>query len=118
MLANMSWVEKKICNYLWKNNWFTPAAGLDKKTKVETVRKFNDLLLKTFSVFQLTGSETEWKSYALEIAFHDKSLRKYILSKASWLDRYFLFFNFLQMSSFEKTELVNKTISHQLQPAE
>ena len=118
MLANMNWVEKKICNYLWKNNWFTPAAGFDKKTKAETVKKFNDLLIKTFSIFQLTGSETEWKSYALEIAFHDKSLRKYVLSKASWLDRYFLYFNFMQMSSFEKTELVNKIISHQLQPVE
>jgi len=114
ILTNLNWVEKKICNYLWKNNWFKPAAGFDNKNKSETEKKLHDVLSKTFPIFQLTGSETEWKSYALEISFHDWQLRKYILSKASWRNWYFLFFNFLQMSSFEKTELVNKIISPRL----
>jgi hypothetical protein len=107
----MNWVQKKICNYLWKNNWFKPAHAFDKKSKPEIAKRFNEILYKTCPVYQLTKSETEWKSFALEISFHDRQLRKYVLSKASFRKRYFLFFNFLLMSSFEKTELVKKIIS-------
>ena len=107
-MQNMSWVQKKICNYLWKNNWFNPAANFEARTKTKNIEKFTEILNSTFPVFKLTASETEWKSYALEIAFHDKQLRKYILSKSGWMERYFLYFNFIQMSSFEKTGLVNK----------
>jgi hypothetical protein len=108
MVQNMNWVQKKICNYLWKNNWFSPTSTADEN------KKFEEVLEKTFPVFTLTKSETEWKSYALEICFHDKQLRKYILSKAKFPERYFLFFNFLHMSSFEKTSLMQKIIlSHQ-----
>jgi hypothetical protein len=108
MVQNMNWVQKKICNYLWKNNWFRPTSTADEN------KKFEEVLEKTFPVFTLTKSETEWKSYALEICFHDKQLRKYILSKAKFPERYFLFFNFLHMSSFEKTSLMQKIIlSHQ-----
>jgi hypothetical protein len=107
----MNWVQKKICNYLWKNNWFKPFLAFDKKSKPETAKKFNEVLNKTFPVYQLTKSETEWRSYALEIAFHDKQLRKYVLSKAGFRKKYFLFFNFLLMSSLEKTELVKRIIS-------
>jgi hypothetical protein len=111
MMTNMNWVQKKICNYLWKNNWFKPAHAFDKKSKPEIAKRFNEILYKTFPVYQLTKNETEWKSFALEISFHDRQLRKYILSKASFRKRYFLYFNFLLMSSFEKTELVKKIIS-------
>jgi len=111
MMTNMNWVQKKICNYLWKNNWFKPAHAFDKKSKPEIAKRFNGILYKTFPVYQLTKSETEWKSFALEISFHDRQLRKYVLSKASFRKRYFLFFNFLLMSSFEKTELVKEIIS-------
>ena len=111
MMQNMNWVQKKICNYLWKNNWFNPPVNVDARAKMKNIEKFTKILNNTFPVFKLTASETEWKSYALEIAFHDKQLRKYVLSKSGWLERYFLYFNFIQMSSFEKTELVNKVIA-------
>lgn len=108
MVQNMNWVQKKICNYLWKNNWFKPGGNSQPALKLEEV------LEKTFPVFKLTKSETEWKSYAIEICFHNNPLRKHILSKTGFLRRYFLFFNFLHMSSFEKTELAQKIIlSHQ-----
>lgn len=113
MVDNMNWVQKKISNYLWKNNWFKPTADFEKRNKTENAKKFAEVLNFTSPVYQLTKSETEWRSYALEIAFHDKQLRKYILRKAGFLKRYFLFFNFIQMSSFEKTELVNKIILQQ-----
>lgn len=111
MIENMNWVQKKICNYLWKNNWFNPPAAFEARTRSKNIEKFTEILYSTFPVFKLTASETEWKSYALEIAFHDKQLRKYILSKSGWLQRYFLSFNFIQVSSFEKTALVNKVIA-------
>jgi len=111
MIENMNWVQKKICNYLWKNSWFAPTLVIEKRTEPENLKKFNELLDSTFPIYLLTGSETEWRSYALEIAFHDKQLQKYILSRASFLKRYFLFFNFIQMSSFEKTELVKEIIA-------
>ena len=111
MTENMSWVQKKICNYLWKNNWFKPVANFEKGTRRINIEKFTDILNNTFPVFKLTFNETEWKSYALEIAFHDMQLRKYLLSKTNWKERYFLYFNFIQMSSFEKTKLVNKVIA-------
>ena len=111
MIENMNWVQKKICNYLWKNNWFNPPAAFEARPRSKNIEKFTEVLNNTFPVFKLTASETEWKSYALEIAFHDKQLRKYILSKSGWLERYFLYFNFIQVSSFEKTELVNKVIA-------
>jgi hypothetical protein len=104
MAQNMNWVQKKICNYLWKNNWFNSAG------EPQLERKFAEVLEKTFPVFILTKSETEWKSYAIEICFHDKLLRKYILSKTGFLTKYFLFVNFLHMSSFEKTALAKKVI--------
>jgi len=110
MIQNMGWVQKKICNYLWKNNWFNPAVSFEPKSHTKNIEKFTEILNNTFPVFKLTASETEWKSYALEIAFHDKQLRKYIFSKSGWLERYFLYFNFIQMSSFEKTGLANKVI--------
>ena len=110
MTQNMNWVQKKICNYLWKNNWFHTVSAFEIRTEPENIRNLNEILDKTFPVYQLTSSETEWRSYALEISFHDKQLKKYILSKAGFLKRYFLFFNFIQMSSFEKTELVKKII--------
>ena len=110
MTQNMGWVQKKICNYLWKNNWFNPAVSFEPKSHTKNIEKFTEILNNTFPVFKLTASETEWKSYALEIAFHDKQLRKYIFSKSGWLERYFLYFNFIQMSSFEKTGLANKVI--------
>ena len=104
MIQNMSWVQKKICNYLWKNNWFVP-------TRISQQQKnFEEVLEKTFPVYTLTKSETEWKSYAIEICFHNKPLRKYVLSGANFSERYFLFFNFLHMSSFEKTALAQKVI--------
>jgi hypothetical protein len=111
MMQNMNWVQKKICNYLWKNNWFDPVSAFETRTEPKNTKRLNEILDNTFPVYQLTGSETEWRSYALEIAFHDKQLKKHILSKASWLNRYFLFFNFIQMSSFEKTGLVKKIIA-------
>jgi len=104
MIRNMNWVQKKICNYLWKNNWFKPTQAADEN------KKLAEVLEKTFPVFTLTKSETEWKSYALEICFHDKQLRKHVLSNAKFPERYFLFFNFLHMSSFEKTALVQRII--------
>ena len=104
MVQNMSWVQKKICNYLWKNNWFKP------KHVLQTTIRFEEVLEKTFPVFTLTKSETEWRSYALEVCFHDKQLKKQVLSKAGFLEKYFLFFNFLHMSSFEKTELAQRVI--------
>lgn len=104
MVRNMSWVQKKICNYLWKNNWFTPSSSPQQE------KHFDEVLEMTFPVFSLTKSETEWKSYAIEICFHNKQLRKTVLSKASFFERYFLNFNFLHMSSFEKTELAQKII--------
>jgi hypothetical protein len=113
MVANMNWVQKKIGNYLWKNNWFNPSADLEKRNEEDNAQRLAEILDSTFTVFQLTNSETEWKSYSLEIAFHDKKLKKYILSKADFLSRYFLFFNFIQISSFEKTDLINKIIREQ-----
>ena len=74
------------------------------------VENFEEVLEKTFPVFTLTKSETEWKSYAIEICFHNRQLRKCVLSKAGFFERYFLFFNFLHMSSFEKTKLAQKFI--------
>lgn len=111
MTQNMSWVQKKVCNYLWKNNWFNHAKSFEERTGTKNIEKFTDILNSTSPVFKLTNSETEWKSYALEIAFHDKQLRKYLLSRSSWMERYFLYFNFIQMCSFEKTALINRIIS-------
>lgn len=111
MTQNMSWVQKKICNYLWKNNWFNPGTNFEKRTKTKNIERLTEILNNTFPVFKLTSSETEWKSYALEIAFHDKQLRRYILSKSGWQEQYFLYFNFVQMSSLEKTRIVNKMIA-------
>lgn len=104
MIRNMSWVQKKICNYLWKNNWFDPPPDS------QEAKNFHQVLEKTFPVFTLTKSETEWKSFALEICFHDRQLKRFVLSKANLFERYFLFFNFLHMSSFEKTALAQKII--------
>jgi hypothetical protein len=103
MLQNMCWVQKKICNYLWKKNWFDPGRQAERLT-------FEDVLEKTFPVFTLTKSETEWRSYAFEICFHARQLRKQVLSPANLLNRYFLYFNFLQMSSFEKNQLSRKIV--------
>ena len=82
-----------------------------KRTDTDNIERFIEIIEETFPIYELTGSETEWKSYAFEIAFHDKELKKYILSKTNWLKRYFLLTNFMQMSSFEKTELLKNTIS-------
>ena len=110
MVANMSWVQKKICNYLWKNNWFNPAIDFEKRSQFDNSKRLAEILKSTFPVYTLTNNETEWKSYALEISFHDRQLRRYILKRAGLMKRYFLFFNFIQVSSFEKTDLINKII--------
>ena len=38
MTNNMNWVQKKICNYLWKNNWFHAAVHVEKKNQAENER--------------------------------------------------------------------------------
>ena len=111
IVESMSWVQKKICNYLWRNNWFNPAEDTVKRSDTGNIKRMHEIVENTFPVYQLTGSETEWKSYAFEIAFHDRELKKFILSKTNRVKRYFLFTNFMQMSSFEKTELLKKTLS-------
>ena len=111
MVDTMSWAQKKICNYLWRNNWFNSSIPAKKRTRIENIKRLNELIDETFPVYQLTGSETEWKSYAFEIAFHDRELKKYIFSKATLLQKYFLITNFIQMSSFEKTSLLKKITS-------
>jgi hypothetical protein len=59
MLQNMCWVQKKICNYLWKKNWFDPGRQAERLT-------FEDVLEKTFPVFTLTKSETEWNLFSCQ----------------------------------------------------
>ena len=108
MTGNMNWAQKKICNYLWRNNWFNSALDFEKRNDLENENRLYEIVDKTFPVYELTGSETEWKSYVLEVAFHDKQLKNYILSKVNWLKKYFLLCNFIQMSSFEKTDLIKK----------
>ena len=90
-----------------------PLCTLRKKNQAENEKRLHEIIQKTFPVYELTESETEWKSYAFEIAFHDRQLKKYILSKTNWLKKYFLRFNFIQMSSFEKTTLLKKMMGHQ-----
>ena len=112
MTSNMNWAQKKICNYLWKNNWFNSALDFETRNDLENEKRFSEIINKTFAVYELTGSETEWRSYAFEIAFHDRQLKKYILSKTNWVKKYFLLCNFIQMSSFEKTALIKKIMVH------
>jgi hypothetical protein len=91
MTENMNWVQKKDMQLPYgKNNWFNPAAAFEARTTSKNIEKFTEILNNTFPVFKLTASETEWKSYAMEIAFHDKQLRRYILSKSvGWNDTFF-----------------------------
>jgi hypothetical protein len=111
MTGGMNWTQKKICNYLWRNNWFNSTTNTGKRNKKETSNRLYEIIEKAFPVYELTGSEAEWKSYAFEIAFHDRELKKYILLKTNWLKRYFLHCNFIQMNSIEKTELIKKVSS-------
>ena len=98
MIQNMNWVEKKICNYLWKNNWFHPAPGFEIRSEIENINRLTEISDNAFPVYTLTKSETEWRSYALEIAFHDKQLKKYILSNAGLLKKYSA--TFMSFTSF------------------
>ena len=115
-IYSMKWVQKKICNYLWKHNWFASSRYCYHEKYLESCaadKSFNELLNDTSPVLRYTGSETEWKSYTLEIAFHSRSLKKYILSKAGWREKYFLYFNFLHLSSYEKARLADKVAGEQ-----
>lgn len=116
IMSNMNWTQKKICNYLWKNNWFRAEKkqGEIKYPAAELHKLFDDILEKTKTVFQLTGNEEEWKSYAVEICFHHRQLRKFISSIAGWKENFFLSFNFLQMSSREKARLADKICKESL----
>jgi hypothetical protein len=111
MMKNMNWVQKKICNYIWKQNWFRPGKSWEKIKKENLNERFSHLMQKTRTVRNLTGSETEWKAFTLESAFHDRRLRQFILSEAGWRNRYFLYFNFLQYSSAQKAKLADKILA-------
>ena len=107
----MEWTQKKICNYLWKNNWFASHDNQHSENLLDSFyhnNYFRNLLKDTLPVLQYTGSEAEWKSYTLEIAFHDRQMKKNLMSYSGWKEKYFLYFNFLQMSSYEKAKLADK----------
>jgi hypothetical protein len=110
IMSSMNWTQKKICNYLWINNWFRAEKkpGKKKYSAAELHNLFAGIMEKTKPVLQLTGDEEEWKSYAVEICFHHRQLRRFISSVAGRKENYFLYFNFLQMSSSEKARLADK----------
>jgi hypothetical protein len=116
-IDGMNWVQKKICNYLWKHNWFVNTRHCRKDNRITSLSgetNFRDLLTDSLPVLHYTGSETEWKSYTLEIAFHNNTLKKNILSKAGWREKYFLYFNFLHLASHEKARLADKAAGNRV----
>lgn len=116
IMNSMKWTQKKICNYLWKNNWFTPVNGKPDKRigpgkRKHPLKKLEEMMQLTSAIGLYTGNADEWKAYVLETALHDRELRRFIFSKIRWIDVYFLSFNLLQLDSSQKARMIDRAMS-------
>lgn len=111
MLDEMCWTQQKICNYLWKNNWFQPTRkNFPQHTQKEPRQMLIEILENTKPVFAVTGSEAEWKAFALETATHQFRLKKFIYLRLKLRQAYFLYFNFLHLNSYEKARMLDRVL--------
>jgi hypothetical protein len=98
-MNGMNLTQLKISNYLWQKNWFVP----------DVCGNSIDQLLEYSSPLLRHGlNEEEWKSYALELCFHDKELKKNISRKLSWRQRFLLRFCFIYLNNSEKSAMLNR----------
>lgn len=116
--SKLSWVQRKITNYLWRKNWlgfnnpllntgFSIQEILGKK-EISVPMQLHFILQKINTAAHETITDTMKKNWALDIALMDGQVRKYIFNHISRKERYFLTSCFLEWDENEKAEIWRK----------
>lgn len=115
--TRLSWVQQKIVNYLWRKNWlgdgnkqhhtanpFTIPAYLSLQGQIKY------LVNKTDEINHHLISEEMKKAWVIDTAMMNIRLRKYILNKMKFSQRYMLTQHFLSWNISKKAELLDQLL--------
>ncbi len=120
--TKLSWVQRKIQNYLWRKNWlgfnnpllnengFCLSAIMKKKDssipmKLHYIQKH---VMQTESPF--ITSDMKW-AHIIDVALMDAALKPYLLKKLKRKERYFITSCFLEFPVEQKAALAKRVLS-------
>jgi hypothetical protein len=116
-LGGLSWVQRKMVNHLWRKNWL----GLHSKQGVCLATLLHMVQasppMRLYAIHALVSrcshpslNETHCKSWAIDIALMDPTLRRWMLKRLTHTQRYRLLSCFLECSMEEKAAWYNRWV--------
>lgn len=120
--TKLSWVQRKIQNYLWRKNWlgFNNSLLNEKVFCLSAVinKKDNSIPFKLHfiqkQVMQIENlfisNEMKW-AYVIDIALMDDELKAFIFKKITRKEKYFLTSCFLEFPVNEKARLIKRLLA-------
>jgi hypothetical protein len=119
--TKLSWVQRKIQNYLWRKNWlgFNNPLLNEKGFCLSAVmnKKDNSIPLKLHYIQKqvmkadhpLISEHMQW-AYIIDVALMDDELKTFLLKKLTRKERYFLTSCYLEFPIEQKAALVKKAL--------
>jgi len=120
--TKLSWVQRKIQNYLWRKNWlgFNNPLLNEKGFCLSAVmnKKDNSIPLKLHYIqkqvmqvdHHFINEDMKW-AYMIDVALMDDELKTFLLQKLTRKERYFLTSCYLEFPIEQKAVLVKKMVS-------
>jgi hypothetical protein len=120
--SKLSWVQRKIQNYLWRKNWlgFDNPLLNEKGFCISAVmnKKDSSIPLKLYfikkQVMQIESdiitSDMKW-AHVIDVALMDTELRQFIFKKINKRERYFLTSCYLEYPLLQKARLAKKIMT-------
>lgn len=121
--SKLSWVQRKIQNYLWRKNWL----GINNALLNETTFCLSVIMNKTgtsiplklhFIQKQVMAAEhplltddMKW-AHVFDVALMDTAVKNWLLKKMSWRQRYFLTSCFIEFPVQQKAAWVKAVLQH------
>ncbi len=112
----LNWVQQKIVNYLWRKNWLGMNGqkfsdnGLGIPSHLSSQEQLKYLINKMDKIDHYLVSNQMKKAWVIDIACMDYGLRKFVLSKMKFSERYMLTQHFLQCSIYKKSEMLDRLL--------
>jgi hypothetical protein len=120
--TKLSWVQRKIQNYLWRKNWlgFNNPLLNEKDFCLSAVmnKKDNSIPLKLYFIQKqvmavantFITSDMQW-AYIIDVALMDNELKTFLLKKLTRKERYFLTSCYLEFPVAQKAAIAKKILT-------
>ncbi|MGG9963150.1 hypothetical protein [Ferruginibacter sp. SUN106] len=120
--TKLSWVQRKIQNYLWRKNWlgfnnpllnkngFCLSAVMNKKDNSIPLKLYFIHKQVMYGGYTFITADMKW-AYIIDVALMDSELKTFLLKKLSRKERYFLTSCYLEFPIAKKAAIAKKILT-------